>query len=103
MKRFAEAAVPLKHHWDMAGLGRGKKQPLKQRALSGNRRVYLGNRITRDRPDVLECMKAGEFATVRQAARAAGILSVSGSTQGRPPVPSPQRRQPPCCMPRPGA
>jgi hypothetical protein len=48
------------------------------------RRVYLVNRIARDRPDVLERMKAGEFETVRDAARAAGILPASGGErQGR--------------------
>ncbi len=42
------------------------------------------NRIARDRPDVLERMKAGEFETARQVAPAAGILSASGGErQGR--------------------
>ena len=50
---------------------------------SGNRRVYLVHRMAHDRPDVLERMKAGECATVRQAVRAAGILSGSGHGQGR--------------------
>ena len=31
-------------------------------------------RIARDRPDILERMKAGEFTSVREAARAAGII-----------------------------
>jgi hypothetical protein len=39
--------------------------PRTQKVQSGNRRVYLVNRIARDRPDVLERMKAGEFETVR--------------------------------------
>jgi hypothetical protein len=33
-------------------------------------------RIARDRPDVLERMKQGEFLSVRQAAIAAGIVKV---------------------------
>jgi hypothetical protein len=37
-------------------------------------KAYLVARIARDHPDILERMKAGEFATVRQAALAAGIL-----------------------------
>jgi hypothetical protein len=50
---------------------------------SGNRSVYLVNRIARDRPDVLERMKTGEFETVRAAARAAGILpAIGGARQG---------------------
>ncbi len=80
VKRLAEAAVPLKHHWETPGPGRGKKLPPKQRVQSGNRSQYLVNRIARDRPDILARMKAGEFAYVRQAAIAAGII-----TEGRQP------------------
>jgi hypothetical protein len=66
------------------GPGRGKKLPRQQKVQSGNRRVYLVNRIARDRPDMLARMKAGEFETVRQAARAAGILPAhGGERQGR--------------------
>jgi hypothetical protein len=83
-QRLAEAAVPLKHFWEVPGPGRGKKLPRQQKVQSGNRSVYLVNRIARDRPDVLERMKAGEFETVREAARAAGILPASGGEcQGR--------------------
>ncbi len=49
---------------------------------SGNRSQYLVNRIARDRPDILERMKAGEFAYVRQAAIAAGIISIGGRSPG---------------------
>jgi hypothetical protein len=42
----------------------------------GNKADYLTARIARDRPDVLERMKAGEFPSVRQAAIAAGIVKV---------------------------
>jgi hypothetical protein len=84
VQRLAEAAVPLKHFWEVPGPGRGKKLPRKQKVQSGNRSVYLVNRIARDRPDILERMKAGEFETVREAARAAGILTASGGErQGR--------------------
>ncbi len=37
VKRLAEAAVPLKHHWETPGPGRGKKLPPKLRVQSGNR------------------------------------------------------------------
>jgi len=37
---------------------------------------YLTARIARDRPDILERMKAGEFPSVRQAAIEAGIVRV---------------------------
>ena len=83
VRRLAEAAVPLKHFWEVPGPGRGKKLPHTQKVQSGNRSVYLVNRIARDRPDVLERMKAGEFETVYDAARAAGILPAGSSRQGR--------------------
>ncbi len=41
VKRLAEAAVPLKNHWETPGPGRGKKLPPKQRVQSGNRSQYL--------------------------------------------------------------
>ncbi len=83
VKRLAEAAVPLKHHWETPGPGRGKKLPPKQRVQSGNRSQYLVNRIARDRPDILERVKAGEFAYVRQAAIAAGIIAEGRSPGSR--------------------
>jgi hypothetical protein len=61
--------------------GCGKKLPREQKVHSGNRSVYLVNRIARDRPDVLERMKAGEFETMREAARTAGILPASGGVR----------------------
>ena len=76
--------MPLKHFWEVPGPGRGKKLPRTQKVQSSNRSVYLVNRIARDLPDVLERMKAGEFAAVREAARAAGILAASGARQGSP-------------------
>ncbi len=82
VKRLAEAAVPLKHHWETPGPGRGKKMPPKLRVQSGNRSQYLVNRIARDRPDILARMKAGEFASVRQAAIAAGIIAACIITAG---------------------
>ncbi len=82
VKRLAEAAVPLKHHWETPGPGRGKKQQLKQRVQSGNRSQYLVNRIARDRPDILARMKAEEFESVRQAAIAAGIIATGGRSPG---------------------
>jgi hypothetical protein len=52
--------------------------------VAGNRSDYLANRIARDRPDVLERMKRGEFTSMRDAAWAAGIRSV---WRGEPPAP----------------
>ena len=42
----------------------------------GNNADYLVGRIARDRPDILEQMKAGEYSSVRRAAIDAGIISV---------------------------
>jgi hypothetical protein len=45
-----------------------------EKAKAGNRSDYLVSRIACDRPDILERMKVGEFASVREAAREAGII-----------------------------
>lgn len=42
--------------------------------VGGNRADYLTKRIARDRPDILQKMKDGEFKSVRAAAKAAGII-----------------------------
>ncbi len=41
----------------------------------GNNADYLTARIARDRPDILDRMKAGEFTSVRAAAKEAGIVA----------------------------
>ena len=41
----------------------------------GNSADYLTARIARDRPDILEAMKRGEYRSVRQAAIEAGIVN----------------------------
>ncbi len=40
----------------------------------GNQADYLARRIARDRPDILEGMKRGEYRSVRAAAKEAGIV-----------------------------
>jgi hypothetical protein len=42
----------------------------------GNAASYLARRIARERPDILERMKKGEFESVRAAAIEAGIIKV---------------------------
>jgi hypothetical protein len=37
---------------------------------------YLARRIARDRPDILQAMKDGQYRSVRQAAIAAGIIHI---------------------------
>jgi len=44
--------------------------------VGGNQATYLARRIARDRPDILERMKAGEYRSVRAAAIDAGIVKV---------------------------
>ena len=59
------------------GPGRGHKAPktrCKPKVKGSGGQKYLVARIARDRLDVLERMKKGEFLRVRQAAIAAGIV-----------------------------
>jgi hypothetical protein len=63
------------------GPGRGHKAPKtrrKPKVKGSGGQKYLVARIARDRPDVLERMKQGEFLSVRQAAIAAGIVRSAG-------------------------
>ncbi len=58
-----------------AGPGRGHKTgDVITRFERGTAADYLTARIARDRPDILKRMKAGEFSSVRQAAKEAGIV-----------------------------
>ena len=57
--------------------GRGNKAADNISSFShGTGADYLTARIARDRPDILERMKAGEYRSVRQAAIEAGIVKV---------------------------
>jgi hypothetical protein len=71
---MAEAAEPLQPAENHPGPGRGHTKKPHEKAKAGNRSDYLIARIARDRPDILERMKAGEFTSVREAAREAGII-----------------------------
>ena len=74
VQRLAQQAVPLQA-FGTGGPGRGHAAPsAAQPRPTGMTKAYLVARIARDHPDILARMKAGEFATVRQAAIAAGIL-----------------------------
>jgi len=66
---LAEQVLPLRE-------SQGKKEkgvysPIKRGSTNA---PYLTARIARDRPDVLEAMKAGKYPSVRAAAKAAGII-----------------------------
>jgi hypothetical protein len=52
----------------------GQDQPSVRRLKYGETSAYLTARIARDRPDILEEMKAGKYKSVRAAAKAAGII-----------------------------
>src|SRR5262249_54625586 len=69
VQRLAEAAVPQPER--RPGSGRGHKRPTPTK--HGNSTRYLVARIARDRPDILARMQAGEFESVLEAARLAGI------------------------------
>ena len=74
VQRMAETAQPLQPAENHPGPGRGYTKKPHEKAKAGNRSDYLVSRIARDRPDILERMKTGEFASVREAAREAGII-----------------------------
>jgi hypothetical protein len=74
VQRMAETIQPLQPAKNHPGPGRGHTKKPDEKARAGNRSDYLAARIARDRPDILERMKAGEFTSVREAAREAGII-----------------------------
>ena len=74
VQRMAATAQPLQPAENHPGPGRGYTKKPHEKAKAGNRSEYLVARMARDRPDILERMKAGEFASVREAAREAGII-----------------------------
>lgn len=75
IKRLAERTRPLQENLTTPGTGRGNTVVHTSPSYKGGHsRAYLVARIARDRPDILERMKAGEDEYVAQAARAAGIV-----------------------------
>jgi len=81
VQRMAETAQPVQPAENHPGPGRGHTKKPHEKAKAGNRSDYLVARIARDRPDILERMKAGEFASVREAARTAGIVKQTSLVQ----------------------
>lgn len=73
IKRAKEAQPIGEHGGDRKSenTDQGSDRTLKARGETAD---YLTARIARDRPDVLERMKAGEFTSVRAAAMEAGIV-----------------------------
>jgi hypothetical protein len=79
----ASTATPMLKHggdrkseiWDQGSDSTLNEDQGRQSTLKGKRDAdYLTARIARDRPDILERMKAGEFPSVRAAALEAGIV-----------------------------
>ena len=68
----AEEAKPLAGHGEIGNGREGRVDVVN--STGGNGADYLTARIARDRPDILERMKAGEFKSVRRAAIEAGIV-----------------------------
>lgn len=75
----ANAAKPLKAQGRPEG--NAKKGDIITFSSRGTDPDYLTARIARDRPDILERMKSGEFASVRKAAIEAGIVKVKTPLQ----------------------
>ncbi len=73
VKTRAMAAKALTKHGEL-GWGRSRVDNVNS-TQGGNSVDYFTARIARDRPDILERMKAGEFSSVRQAAKEAGIVN----------------------------
>ena len=69
----AELAKPLAEHGTNQHGGVGDTKSV---SSNGTTAVYLTSRIARDRPDILERMKSGEFNSVRAAAIEAGFVKV---------------------------
>ena len=72
--RVAENAMsvrPLAEH----GANQHTEDVTQVTSSRGNRNDYLTARIARDRPDIWERMKQGEFTSVAAAAREAGIIA----------------------------
>jgi hypothetical protein len=73
-KTVADSALEAKAIAKNGEVGNGRSRCSDTTATFGRGADYLTARIKRDRPDILERMKAGEFSSVRQAAKEAGIV-----------------------------
>jgi hypothetical protein len=72
--KLAKKAVPLNEHGTNRFDNRGDNNHVHKNR--GTDPEYLTAKIARDRPDILEMMKQGEFRSVRAAAIEAGIVKV---------------------------
>ena len=75
VQALARRAKPLIEPGTQERPGRGRKTLPARRSGAGDRRYFI-SRIARDRPDILERMKRGDFVSVRAAAQAAGLVRI---------------------------
>jgi hypothetical protein len=81
-KMAIAAAASAKPNPKNGAIGNGRKSSSDYvRPTFGNNSSYLASRIARDRPDILEEMKAGKYRSVRAAAIDAGIITVPSNLQ----------------------
>jgi len=80
-RQAIEAAKSAKALPRNGEVGNGRSSPSDRRATYGETSSYLAARIARDRPDILEEMKAGKYRSVRAAAIDAGIITVPTNLQ----------------------
>jgi DNA adenine methylase len=73
IQRRAENPIGLAQHGEI-GNGRSRVDIINSKTKGGTDPEYLTARIARDHPDILDRMKAGEYASVRRAAIDAGIV-----------------------------
>jgi hypothetical protein len=71
----ADAQPLTKHGTNQYPVPPGEDFRIRKSSPGGETSDYLAARIARDRPDIQQQMKSGEFPSVRAAAIAAGILT----------------------------
>lgn len=89
-KQVEETEPTGPHGGVRKGAGRGRKGEIQVydvnlKSKGGNRPAYLAGRLKRDHPEIAARVEAGEFRSVRAAAREAGIV--------KPPDPLKQLRR----------
>ncbi len=76
VRRLAERTTPLQENLTHQRTGAGQRTAHDLPSYrGGNSAEYLVARIARDRPDILEKMRRGDYEYVRRAAIEAGIVT----------------------------
>lgn len=66
-------AHPLAEHGEI-GRGRNRVANSNSKTVGGTTAEYLSRRLLRDAPDIFAALERGEYASVRAAAKAAGLV-----------------------------